>query len=178
MQQYSDALDDVLEDRSVIIMPEEGESIAVDGGRITLKVTSDMTKDQLGLYEIRLAPGVVGAQLHYHRYMDEIFIVSKGTMTIQLRERTLQAPQGAIVYAPRYTPHGFRNDSEEEAVITLLFNPGQSREGFFRGLGEILGARPIDANKFLKLYQKYDSYPVDPQQFLPERSSHPAEQQG
>ena len=160
----------MLEDRSVIIMPGEGESISMGGGTITLKITSDLTKDQLGLYEIRLEPGVVGAQLHYHRFMDEVFIVSKGSMTIQLHEKEIAAQEGAVVYVPRYTPHGFRNDSDEEAVITLLFNPGQSREGFFRGLGEILNSQPIDPGKFLRLYQKYDSYPVNMKNFMPERS--------
>jgi len=53
----------------------------------------------------------------------------------------------------------------------LLFNPGQSREGFFRGLGAILNEQPVDAGKFLKLYQKYDSYPADAGNFLPRRSS-------
>jgi len=110
---------------------------------------------------------VVGAQLHYHRYMDEVFIVSKGKMTIQLGGREIAVEEGAVVYVPRNTPHGFRNNSDEEAVITLLFNPGQSREGFFRGLGEILNAQPVDPGKFLQLYQKYDSYPVDGGNFMP-----------
>jgi len=151
-------------------MPGEGESISANGGKITLKITSDLTKDQLGLYEIRLAQGVVGAQLHYHRFIDEIFIISKGRMTIQLHEKEIEAQEGAIVYVPRFTPHGFRNNSEEEAVITLLFNPGQSREGFFRGLGEILNTQPIDPGNFLKLYQKYDSWPLNMSNLIPERS--------
>jgi len=88
-------------------------------------------------------------------------------MTIQLHEKEIAAREGAVIYVPRYTPHGFRNDSEEEAVITLLFNPGQSREGYFRGLGEILNTQPIDPAKFLQLYQKYDSYPVDRRNFMP-----------
>jgi len=163
-------LDDVLLDRSVIVLPGQGENISFNGGRVTLKITSDLTKDQLGLYEIELAPGVVGAQLHYHRYMDEIFIVRMGKMTIDLGDKTIQAPEGGVVYAPRYTPHGFRNDSDENAVIHLLFNPGQSREGFFRGLGEILNSDPVDPAKFLQLYQKYDSCPVDRQRFMPVHS--------
>lgn len=170
MQQQHYALEDVLEDRSVVVLPEEGEHITAAGGKVILKITSDLTKDQLGIYEIRLMPGVTGAQLHYHRYMDETFIVSKGKMTIQLSDREITAEQGSIVYVPRMTPHGFSNKSDEEAVIMLLFNPGQSREGFFRGLGEILSEQPVDATKFLKLYQKYDSYPVDAQNYLPRRS--------
>ncbi|HEY4209733.1 MAG TPA: cupin domain-containing protein [Puia sp.] len=167
--QQQHLLEDVLEDRSVVVLPEEGEHIEAAGGKIILKITSDLTKDQMGIYEIRLMPGVTGAQLHYHRYMDETFIVTKGKMTIQLRDRQITAEQGAIVYVPRMTPHGFSNQSDKEAVITLLFNPGQSREGFFRGMGEILNEQPVDPAKFLKLYQKYDSYPVDAGNFLPQR---------
>jgi len=163
-------LEDILEDRSVVVLPEQGEHINAAGGEIFLKITSDMTKDQMGIYEIRLMPGVTGAQLHYHRYMDETFIVTKGKMTIQLSEKEITAEQGSIVYVPRMTPHGFGNKSDEEAVIMLLFNPGQSREGFFRGLGEILTETPVDTGKFLKLYQKYDSYPVDAGNFLPRRN--------
>jgi quercetin dioxygenase-like cupin family protein len=163
-------LEDTLENRAVVVGPEEGEHINAAGGEVILKITSDMTKDQLGIYEIRLMPGVTGAQLHYHRYMDETFIVTKGTMTIQLRDKEITAEQGSLVYVPRMTPHGFSNTSDEEAVIMLLFNPGQSREGFFRGLGEILNEQPVDAAKFLKLYQKYDSYSVDAGNFLPRRS--------
>lgn len=164
-------LEDTLEDRAVVVRSEEGEHINAAGGEIILKITSNMTKDQLGIYEIRLMPGVTGAQLHYHRYMDETFIVTKGKMTVQLNGKEITAEQGSIVYVPRMTPHGFGNTSDEEAVIMLLFNPGQSREGFFRGLGEILNEQPVDAGKFLKLYQKYDSYPVDAGNFLPRRSS-------
>jgi quercetin dioxygenase-like cupin family protein len=162
-------LEDVLEDRSVVVLPGEGEHINAAGGEIFLKVTSDMTMDQMGIYEIRLMPGVTGAQLHYHRFMDETFIVMKGEMTIQLREKELTAEPGSIVYVPRMTPHGFSNKSDEEAVMMLVFNPGQSREGFFRGLGEILTETPVDAGKFLKLYQKYDSHPVDQGNILPRR---------
>jgi len=162
-------LEDALENRAVVVGPEEGEHISAVGGEIFLKITSDMTKDQLGIYEIRLQPGVTGAQLHYHQYMDETFIVTKGKMTVQVGDKEITGEQGAVVYVPRMTPHGFSNKSDEEAVIMLLFNPGQSREGFFRGLGEILSETPVDAGKFLKLYQKYDSYPVDAGNFLPRR---------
>ena len=63
MQQHY--LEDRLEDRAVVVRPEEGEHINAAGGEIILKITSDMTKDQLGIYEIRLMPGVTGAQRRY-----------------------------------------------------------------------------------------------------------------
>ncbi len=114
-----------------------------------------------------LLPDTIGARLHYHRFMDETFIVQKGTLTVQLIDKELKAPAGSVVYVPRMTPHGFSNSSEEEVILHLVFNPGQHREGFFRGLSEILCEQPVDPEKYLQLYHKYDSHPVDETQMLP-----------
>jgi len=72
-----------------------------------------------------------------------------------------------VVHVPRYTPHGFSNQSSEETQLMLVFNPSHQREGFFRGLFGILSEQPVDAGKFLKLYEKYDSIPVNPANALP-----------
>jgi quercetin dioxygenase-like cupin family protein len=160
-------LDDELTDNPAIFFPGEGEVLALGGGKVTLKVTSNLTNDQLGVYEILLPPGSVGAQLHYHRFMDETFIVNKGTLSIQLAGREVEAPEGSVVYVPRFTPHGFSNQSANEVTLTLIFNPGQNREGFFRGMKEILSEQPVDESKFLKLYNKYDSFPADANNMLP-----------
>lgn len=45
-------------------------------------------------------------------------------------------------------------------------NQGQ---GFFKGLFEVLNDAPIDPEKYLKLYNKYDSYPVDTNNMIPTR---------
>ncbi|MEZ5017124.1 MAG: cupin domain-containing protein [Flavipsychrobacter sp.] len=165
MQQ--DVFNDQLENKATIIPAEEGETFGMNGIVISLKVTSEMSNDQLGVYEIILQPHTIGAKLHYHRFMDETFIVTKGVLTIQLKDKEVQVKEGAVAYAPRFTPHGFRNDSEEEVRVLLIFNPGQKREGFFRGLYETLSESPIDPDKYLKLYNKYDSFPVDTNNMLP-----------
>jgi hypothetical protein len=51
--------------------------------------------------------------------------------------------------------------------LTLIFNPAQKREGFFHGLAAILAEKPVNPQKYLKLYNKYDSYPVDVEKMLP-----------
>ena len=134
---------------------------------LRFKITSNQTNDQLGIYEITLPPKSIGAKLHYHRFMDETFIVNKGTITITAGKTDHFAKPGTLVYAPRFTPHAFRNDSDKTATLTLIFNPAQKREGFFRGLLETLKEVPIDPQKYLKLYNKYDSFPVDTGNMLP-----------
>jgi quercetin dioxygenase-like cupin family protein len=153
-------LDDVMEDKAAIFAPGEGKVLAIKGATITLKVTSDLSNEQLGIYEITLEPNTVGAELHYHRFMDETFIVNAGTLHVKHGEKERQAVAGSIIYVPRFTPHGFANHSDKPCTLTLIFNPAQKREGFFYGLQQILNATPVNTTDFLALYSKYDSYPV------------------
>lgn len=109
----------------------------------------------------------IGAKLHYHRYMDETFIITEGTLAIQLSGREEYVSAGSVIYVPRFTPHGFYNDTDEPVTMMLFFNPAHKREGFIKGLYEILNEDPVDSEKFMKLFHKYDSYPVYPENMLP-----------
>ncbi|WP_036379446.1 cupin domain-containing protein [Muricauda sp. MAR_2010_75] len=157
-------LEDTLVDNSHIIYPSEGEKMELGSGSFTFKVTSDLTNDQMGIYEIILQPMAIGAHLHYHRFMDETFIVTEGTLTVMHGTETKQLSKGAVVFIPRFTPHGFKNDSDTIVKLMLVFTPSMKREGFFKGLHQILGEDPIDPEKHQKLYNKYDSFPVDQNQ--------------
>lgn len=159
--------EDELKDKAIIIVANEGENYELNNIRVSFKVTSEMSNDQLGVYEITLPPKSIGAKLHYHRFMDETFIVNEGIVTLEVGDKKHQAKPGTVAYVPRFTPHGFRNDTDKPAKLTLIFNPAQKREGFFRGLFETLSEEPIDPNKFLKLYNKYDSFPIDLKNMIP-----------
>jgi quercetin dioxygenase-like cupin family protein len=165
----TDYFNDQLEDKAVNVKPNEGERYEIGGNSFTFKVTSEISNDQLGVYEIVLASMCIGAKLHYHRYMDETFIVTKGMLTIQTGKKEFQAEPGTVAYAPRFSLHGFRNDTNEEVRLMLIFNPVSKREVFFSGLHEALGEVPIDPQKYLKLYNKYDSFPVDSSDMIPTR---------
>jgi quercetin dioxygenase-like cupin family protein len=153
-------LQDQLVDKSTVFRPGDGETLSIKGGSITLKVTSDLTNDQLGVYEISLEPGGVGAGLHFHRFMDETFIITAGTIAVQHGSEEVAASAGTVIHVPRFTPHGFANKSDKPATLMLIFNPAFRREWFFHGLAEILSADTINQADFLALYAKYDSFPV------------------
>lgn len=164
-----DYFNDSLENKAVIIGPTDGEQLLLNDISFTFKVTSEMSNDQLGVYTIVLEPMAIGAKLHYHRFMDETFMVNEGVLTILVGDEDFKAEKGTIVHVPRFTPHGFQNDTNERVELTLLFNPSQKREGFFRGLQQTLSETPIDPKKYLKLYNKYDSFPVDTSNMIPKR---------
>ncbi len=162
-----DYFNDQLNDRTKILKPEEGELLRFGDSSVLLRLTSKDTNGRFGIYEINLKAGTVGAKLHYHRFMSETFIVTEGTVTIRNGHKEYEAHPGTIVYVPPFSPHGFRNNQDTNARVTLIFNPAESREGFFRGLHQVLNAEQIDSELFLKLYNKYDSYPVDETNMIP-----------
>ena len=86
--------------------------------------------------------------------MDETFIVHSGILTVQHGTSEANADAGSVIYVPRFTPHGFANNSDQPVELTLIFNPAQKREGFFYGLMQILSQTPIDQADFLALYNK------------------------
>jgi quercetin dioxygenase-like cupin family protein len=164
-----DYFNDKLENKASIIQPNKGEKLELNTISITFKITSEMSNDQLGVYEITLPPMAIGAKLHYHRFMDETFIVNEGELTMQVGEKEYKAKPGTVAYVPRFTPHGFKNDTNKTVKLILVFNPSQKREGFFKGLYETLKEVPINPEKYLKLYNKYDSFPVDTSNMIPTR---------
>ena len=164
-----DYFNDKLENKASIIQPNEGEKLGLSTISITFKVTSEMSNDQLGIYEITLPPMAIGAKLHYHRFMDETFIVNEGELTMQVGQEEYKAKSGTVAYVPRFTAHGFKNDTDKTVKLTLIFNPSQKREGFFKGLYETLNEVPINPKKYLKLYNKYDSFPIDTSNMIPLR---------
>lgn len=160
-------LEDKIEDKAVVFEPKQGKVLQIKGGSITLKVTSSISNDQLGVYEISLEPGVVGAQLHFHRFMDETFIVNEGSLTVSHGRTEVEARAGSVIYVPRFTPHGFANRSDRPVTLTLIFNPAQQREGFFFGLERIMNAEPVNSEELLALNRKYDTFPVDAAKLIP-----------
>lgn len=152
---------DIPEDKALVIEPGQGEKLTANGSSCTFKLKSDHTNDQLGIYEIALNPKRTGAQLHYHRFMDETLIIMKGSLTIQLKEREIKLGEGGVIHIPRFTPHGFSNNSTEEAKVMLIFNPGQNREGFFYGLFNYLQNSDKNGKQFTRLYERYDSVIFD-----------------
>ena len=167
MNKKANYFEDELINNERVLEPGEGEGLNLNGISVTFKVTSELSNNQLGVYEIKLPPKTIGAKLHYHRFMDETFIVNEGTLTLEFGSDVRTAKTGTVAYVPRFTPHGFRNDTNEVVKLLLIFNPSEKREGFFKGLHETLRETPVNPKKFLKLYNKYDSFPVNTIDMIP-----------
>tara|TARA_A100001037_G_C15077523_1_gene602497 strand:+ start:737 stop:1171 length:435 start_codon:yes stop_codon:yes gene_type:complete len=61
---------------------------------------------------------------HLHELEDEIFLVWKGTMRIEFRDRTVPLTQGELCVVPRGIEH--RTCAENEAEV-MIFEPAATR---------------------------------------------------
>ena len=70
---------------------------------------------------------------HHHEREDEMFLVWRGRMTIEFRDRVVSLGPGELCVVPRGTEH--RTLAETEAEV-LLFEPAQTRN-----TGNVVDAR-------------------------------------
>jgi mannose-6-phosphate isomerase-like protein (cupin superfamily) len=142
----------------------EGERLEAGGISCQFKITTDVTCQQFGIYELTLKPFTAGAGFHFHRSLDETFMVKSGAITIRTPEETIVATAGSMVYIPRRTPHAFSNDSSDVAVVLLSFTPGKGREDYFRGLFHAISTNGLSGGAFRELYEKFDNVSFPEQQ--------------
>lgn len=119
--------------RAVARPGEEGEAIWLLGGLYTYKAVHAET----GAYFLCEVQGPKGfaAPLHYHDDEEEGFYVATGKVRVVVGDKTLEAPQGSFVLAPRGEKHAFVLDSAD-ARLVLLLSPGPKHEALFRAIGE------------------------------------------
>ena len=75
---------------------------------------------------LRVASGATSTQgpgAHSHPE-DDIFYVTRGTMSLLLDNKWVQAEQGAFVLVPGGTTHDFENRSDAPAAVLNLSIPG------------------------------------------------------
>ena len=152
---------------AVIILPNQGEEFQSHGNKLTVIVPSTVTDNQFGLYNIEMEPNARGPKLHYHKQMDETFIVREGVLTVLTSKGEVKAEPGTVIYIPKLSVHGYNNDSDNKVKLTMIFNPGLYREDFFRKMYQMLDDDPTNLEAFQQLYKEHDSYPVDNTDMIP-----------
>ncbi len=88
---------------AVIIPPNENERFESHGNKLSVNVPTAITNNQFGLYDIEIEPNARGPKLHYHRLMDETFIVRERTLTVLTAEGEKDATAGTAIFIPRLT---------------------------------------------------------------------------
>ncbi|KAB5566461.1 RmlC-like cupin domain-containing protein [Coniochaeta sp. 2T2.1] len=83
------------------------------------------TDNRVGCVTIALPPGASGPPMHWHRFHDECFLVTKGTVRFVTPDGDLDAAEGELMVVPPRAIHTFKNASDtEEAEFFMTATPG------------------------------------------------------
>lgn len=157
-------------DDAVIVPLHKNEQFQSHGNKLKVIVPTTLTNNQFGLYEIEMEANARGPKLHYHKQMDETFIIREGTLTVLTGNGEVKAEAGTVIYIPRLSVHGYNNNSDGIVKMTMIFNPAFDRENFFRKMYKMLDESPNDLLAFQKLYIENDSYTLDEKNMIPMRN--------
>lgn len=154
-------------DDAIIVPSHKNEQFKSHGNTLKVIVPTTITNNQFGLYEIEMKANARGPKLHYHKQMDETFIIREGTLTVLTGNGEVKAEAGTVIHIPRLSVHGYNNNSDGIVKMTMIFNPGLGREDFFRKMYQMLDENPNDLLAFQKLYLENDSYSLDCSNLIP-----------
>ncbi|HEV2784075.1 MAG TPA: cupin domain-containing protein [Actinophytocola sp.] len=118
-----------------------------------------VTNGQFGLFRYEMKPRAGGPGPHIHKTFSESFYVLGGTVRLYNGEKWVDATSGDFLYVPEGGIHAFRNDSDADAAMLILFAPGTPRERFFTELAEIVDSgRTLSEEEWAEFYARHDQY--------------------
>jgi quercetin dioxygenase-like cupin family protein len=101
-----------------------------------------------------------GPRLHTHTTEDEYFLVLKGEISFYINGRVSVAQPGESAFVPRGAQHCFKNCSDRDAQVLVLFTPGNI-EGFFDyGLPQN-GAPPSEEHLLKRIHELGPKYGLE-----------------
>lgn len=103
----------------VIVRAGEGRALDFGKEHAVPKLSPEQTGGQFLVGDYWVEPGG-GPPLHVHTREDEVFFVTEGELEYRIGAETLRVGPGDIVFAPRNTPHAFRNRGSTNARFFVI----------------------------------------------------------
>ena len=110
-----------------------------DQGNIFIKLGKATGSENLAMGTQQIMRGT-GIPIHRHFSMDEAFYVLAGSGTFLLDDVRHDFSQGAAIFIPRNSWHGFENPDHEVLLLWVVTPAGL--DGFFRDLCSPPGTPP------------------------------------
>jgi quercetin dioxygenase-like cupin family protein len=129
------------------------------GGVYNILATAQDTGNTHFAFEAIEPPGG-GPPLHTHANEEEFFLVLEGEMTFYVGGQVIRGTKGQTAFIPRGVPHCFRNCSDREARVLVLFTPG-GIEGFFEYGRSLPGAPPSARELLARLDELAPAYGLE-----------------
>jgi mannose-6-phosphate isomerase-like protein (cupin superfamily) len=109
--------------RAKYVQPGQGKTFRARGDLFFFKVVGADNDDAFSLCEVWNAPQG-GVPPHIDHRDDEAFFVLEGTYACRLGDSDLTCGPGESFFAPRGTPHAFKNVGYTQARMLIVQSPG------------------------------------------------------
>jgi mannose-6-phosphate isomerase-like protein (cupin superfamily) len=147
------------DDRAGVVLPGAGREF--DSGRSRPRVKIETAPGRsFVVFEAEQAPGVPGPPAHLHGSYDEAWYVIEGQMEFVLDGKLHHAPAGSVAFAPRGTPHTFRNPGPGPARVLAITTADAL--GLIEQLGSLAAHGRPDPDAVQSVMAQHDSQFVQP----------------
>ncbi|CAJ2505251.1 Uu.00g126450.m01.CDS01 [Anthostomella pinea] len=136
----------------------------VQVGPCTIYIYEDgaNTDNRVGCMLLELPAGASGPPMHWHRFHDECFFVTKGAVAFVTPEGEVRCGAGEMVTVPPRAVHTFRNASEtESAELFMTATPGYYMD-YFRTMSKMgSSGQKLTPEQNLHIMELFGTFPPD-----------------
>jgi len=137
-------------DRVIVRLPGEGVCVPhPNGGTATYKASGTETNGAFGLLEFTVPAAAaadeprLGGRAHRHEGADEAWYILEGELIVTIGERTIHAPAGTFLFAPRGVLHATINPGAQPARYLAWITPS-GIEGYLAERAALIDAADGD----------------------------------
>ncbi|KAK4134910.1 RmlC-like cupin [Trichocladium antarcticum] len=133
-------------------------------GPLTMRVYEDgsLTENRVSAVLLEIPAGTSGPPMHWHRFHDEVFFVTKGTMTFVTPEGEVSAAAGDLMTVPPGAIHTFKNGSETEGCeCYMTATPGHYVDYFRMVAKAAEDGKQLDKSSVLHLMALFGTFPPE-----------------
>ncbi|MBQ4810786.1 cupin domain-containing protein [Pseudoalteromonas luteoviolacea] len=103
-------------------LPTDTQYILSAGNLYRIIASGAQTNSRFSLIFSILKPGQ-GGPIHTHSNEQESFYITKGSLTFYDGQKEVLAPEGSFVFCPEGASRGFRNNTDNDVEMLILYTP-------------------------------------------------------
>ncbi|KAH6647556.1 RmlC-like cupin domain-containing protein [Truncatella angustata] len=141
---------------------ENSEKVQVGPTTIYIFEDGTHTDNRIGCMLLELPAGASGPPMHWHRFHDECFFVTKGRVTFVTPDKDVTVGAGELMTVPPRAIHTFKNASETEpAEFFMTATPGYYMD-YFRMMDKVThSGEKLTKEQTQHIMELFGTFPPD-----------------
>ncbi|KAI0175088.1 RmlC-like cupin domain-containing protein [Pestalotiopsis sp. NC0098] len=141
---------------------ENSEKVQVGPTTIYIFEDGTHTDNRVGCMLLELPAGASGPPMHWHRFHDECFFVTKGKVTFVTPDANVVVGVGELMTVPPRAIHTFKNASDTEpAEFFMTATPGYYMD-YFRTMSKVTtSGQKLTPEQTQHIMELFGTFPPD-----------------